>query len=160
MNNDQKAQLESIVSCVIALAASMNGTEYQKNSQDLRETIREDLMEMLDCSFEPDLASWPYVKDRYFYDVYLSMRAEEGTLTMTDETRTGLSIANFTDAAEYHKHQLRVSEKRKEEYAGAVKTCNTCGLTKPASKFKKRGGATCNSCNAKKYRDRKAQNAA
>lgn len=158
MTHQQKAQLESLISSTITLAAQITGGEFNSTDQDVREQCREMLLSFID-EFEVDETSWNYVKDRYFYDVYLQMRADAGTLTHTDETRTGLNAANFSDTAEYHRHHLRIAEARKENDSGATKTCTSCGQTKPISKFKRKGGATCSACQGKAYRAKKATEA-
>ena len=155
--HQQKALLESIVSSIIKLAIA-NGADISALDQSVRESIREDILSMA-ADIKPDPENWVYVKSKMLYDVYLQMRTEAGTLTRADETRAGLVSAQFSDPAEYHKHCVRVAEARKEADAGAVKTCSACGLTKPVSKFKRKGGAVCSACQGKQYRERKQNEA-
>lgn len=157
LENQQKAQIRSIVSSIIAAANSINGAEMSVADQDLREQVEDKLMDLID-SLEKDLTSWPYVKEKYFYDVYLQMRKDTGSLTKTDEIRPGLSSVNFTESAEWHRHQLRIAEHKTTSTAGEVKECSICHLTLPKSKFRKTG-SVCNSCRGKQYRERKAEEA-
>lgn len=159
LTHQQKAQLESLISSAITLAAQITGGEFNSTDQDVREQFRETLLDWME-SFETDETSWSHVKDRYFYDVYLQMRTEAGTLTRTDETRSGLNTTQFSDNAEYHRHCIRVAEARKEKDGGATKICSSCGQTKPISRFKRKGGAVCNACQGKAYRAKKAAEAA
>lgn len=158
MNNQQRAQLKSVVSSVIALANSINGTEHPITDWELRSMVEGEVLALLDL-VHPDPTSWPYVKDRFFYDIYLAVRAEAGTLTLLDETRGGLNAANFTDTMEWHRHSLRVAERKLDENTNKTKTCSSCGEDKSITKFKHRGGAVCNACRARKARERRRNEA-
>lgn len=102
---------------------------------------------------QPDLTGWAHYKGKMFYDIYLLMREEEGTITEADRTRRGLKAHEFADSVAYHEHCIRVS--KHEPNDGPPKVCSSCGQEKPANKFKKRGGAKCNACRSKEYRERK-----
>jgi len=158
MNSQQKAQLESLVSSAIALANSVNGTEHPTTNMELREIAKTEILAMLDL-IQPDPTCWPYVKHKFFYDIYLLARADAGTLTTMDEIRPGLSQANFSDVMEWHRHSVRVAQWKLAESSNETKTCTTCGEEKPITKFRHRGGATCNACRAKKARERRRNEA-
>lgn len=158
MNNQQKAQLASLVSSLISLANSVNGTDHPTTSLELREIAKTEILAALDL-IQPDPTSWPFVKDKFFYDVYLLARADAGTLTLLDETRPGLNSSNFSDPMEWHRHSIRVAQHKDSESSGVTKTCSACGQDKSITKFKHRGGAICNACRAKKARERRRNEA-
>lgn len=149
--NKEAALRESLISTMIAYKRIQLG-EFDTGG-DIRATIGEKLDELAD-ELVADETSWPYVKDRYLYDVYLQMREEEGTITEYDKVRPGLTMGLFSTSAEYHKHCVRVGDSRETHKHTGSKTCNECGCTKPAHKFPHRGGAICFACRSKKYRER------
>jgi hypothetical protein len=154
MDAATKAQWESAISTLIALANRTNETQIDKMDPDARYRMKEHLESVIEA-YEPDFESWPFVKDRYLYDIYLQSRADAGTLTAHDEIRAGLKIAQFSDPLAYHEHQRRISEHNVAEDDGRTKVCSRCGRERPLSKFRFRGGAKCNSCRAKEVRERK-----
>lgn len=158
MNKQQRAQLESMVSSAIALANSVNGTDHPTTNMELREIAKTEILAMLDL-IQPDPTSWPFVKDKFFYDVYLLARADAGTLTELDQTRPGLNSSNFSEPLEWHRHSIRVAQNKEIQAAGDTKTCSVCGQEKSASKFRHQGGAVCHACRAKKARERKKEEA-
>lgn len=147
-----KAQLESAVSTLISYMRAAHGVEVDVDGRD---SIRQQLMRVAE-DYNPDTTSWPYVKHKYLYDVYLQARQEEGSLTDSDMTRAGLTKANFTEEGAYFEHMARVSAARRSGDA-ELKKCNTCGFMKPLTSFKRKGGAKCNSCRSRGYRNRKAK---
>jgi hypothetical protein len=158
MNATQKAQLKSLVSSTIALANAINETEHATSDPDLRALVEAEILAMLDL-IQPDPTSWPFVKDKFFYDIYLLARADAGTLTEADETRSGLSQSNFSDLMEWHRHSVRVSQKKVNESVNKTKVCTVCGEEKSATKFQQRGGGVCGACRAKKARERRKEEA-
>lgn len=150
--SQNKAQLESALSLLISyIKAKRPDVEVDA---DARITLRRQLEEIV-ADHNPDLTSWPYVRKDFFYDVYLAGRREERTLTPFDLIRPGLTKALFAEEAEYYNHMMRISAARHSTNSD-MKECSVCRATKPVAAFKKKGGAKCNSCRSKEYRDRKA----
>ena len=152
LDDQEKAMRESLVSSIAVYMARVRNTESQKNDPDIRDEIGAKLDELVD-SINIDITSWNHVKGRMLYDVYLAMRENEGVLTELDSTRSGLVIAQFSDKEQFYEHQTRVNTHRR--IYGETKMCSICGQRKDVMKFKKKGGAVCNACRCKSYRERK-----
>ncbi len=73
----------------------------------------EDALDAILGSVTADRTCWPYVKDKFLYDVYLDWRKEEGTITEIDLVRTGITMAMFSSGDAYNQHCIRVGEARK-----------------------------------------------
>jgi len=151
-----KAMLESLISSMITYRRAITGVDLEKTDPDTREYVR---ALIVDCAnhIKTDDSCWPQVKHRFLYDVYLAMREDSRQATSFDYIRPGLMISDFSDKEEYYKHRIRISNKQKEDADGRTKICAVCGEVKPESKFKFRGGATCNSCRGKAYRKRASE---
>lgn len=146
---------KSAVSMILSLAKS-KGAPASTSNRNHREQVEHALGLLLDeLHFDPD--DWDTIEKKMFYDIYLLQRTEEGTVTKTDLTRRGMVAGQFSDSVSYHEHCIRVAEDRKTEGSDATrfKFCSYCGQEKPANKFKVRGGAKCNACRSKEYRERK-----
>lgn len=157
MNEEHK--IRSLRASIAAMLVTLKTAEDESkdNAQSYREAIEETLDEYL-YDIKPDPTAWPSLKTKLFYDVYLLQRKEEGTLTPGDLVRTGLTIGQFSDSVSYHQHCIRVSENRRADFNEAqTKVCTSCGEEKSASKFKRRGGAKCNACRSKEYRERRRE---
>jgi hypothetical protein len=154
MSDDHKIKSlrASAVSTIALLQCEIEGSS--ENLADYREIVDEKLDDLL-ALLEPDPTSWAHFKGKLFYDIYLLQRQEEGTLSQADLTRRGVKSQEFSDPVEYHKHCIRVGE-TKELRDGPPKVCTSCGEEKPANKFKFRGGAKCNACRSREYRERKS----
>jgi translation initiation factor 2 beta subunit (eIF-2beta)/eIF-5 len=162
MNDNDKhaasAQRASIISSIIAYFNAVSEGSINSGDIDERAQVGEMLDQMIN-EIEPDKTSWGKTDGTMLYDVYLQMREAEGTITDTDLVRSGLTSALFADAAEYYKHCQRISNHRaqttvEESEYGKTKVCASCGEEKPVSKFKRRGGAKCNTCRSREYRNR------
>jgi hypothetical protein len=156
--NAAAAQRASIISSIISYFNSINDSSINSGDIDERGQVAELLDQMIE-EIEPDKTSWGKTAGAMLYDVYLQMREEEGTITATDMVRAGLTSAMFADQGEYYKHCQRISNHRAQaevdEYQqGQTKVCSSCGEEKPVSKFKRRGGAKCNTCRSRDYRNR------
>ena len=149
-----KAMKESIISSLLVYANATRGTELRKSDQDVRDQISEAVDDLVG-GISVDESSWPYVRNQMLYDVYLAMREEEGTITSMDRHRSGLNVAMFSNRAEFNTHLARISEARVAGVAEEYKVCSSCEMEKPMSKFKKKGGAVCNACRCRAYRERK-----
>lgn len=147
-----KSMRASAVSMLARLKVEMDGNK--QNYAEYRLQIEAAIDEFLD-TVRVDQTSWSYFKGKMFYDIYLLQREEEGTLSELDMVRPGLKSVDFADPVEFHKHCVRVGETRQAPELGPPKVCTACGEEKPANKFKHRGGAKCNACRSREYRERK-----
>ena len=163
MEQQQKAILESVVSMFCHLHASLNKTTNDSD-QEKRAFFRSEAVRLLE-EYEADPRSWGSLKEVMPYDDYLLGRKVDGTLTAFDLVRPALKKADFSSEFAYYEHRIRVStesQKTGNTYSasGQEKTCSVCGETKPANKFRHRGGAVCHACRGKLYRERSAMKTA
>ena len=142
----------SAVGMLAALKAAIEGKP--EAVAEYRECFADNMDDILDLA-RSDPSGWANYKGKMFYDIYLLMREEEGTITEADRTRRGLKASQFADTKAYHEHCIRVSSLGPND--GPPKVCVACGKEKPANKFKFRGGAKCNACRSKEYRERKRE---
>ncbi len=156
MNNEHKAKSlrPSVISMIIALKKALDGDDSVDDSYDTRNFVDDKLTGLL-AEIQPDPTGWPCMKNKMFYDVYLLQRQEEGTITPFDLVRTGLTIGQFSDNMAFHQHCIRMGDERKNSGKALTKCCPYCGEEKSIDKFRRRGGAKCNACQAKEYRERK-----
>lgn len=158
METQEKAVLESIVSMVLALHATLNKTTVDKGDKEKRSHFRDRIVTML-SDYRPDPHGWEAMKHVLPYDDYLVGRKVDGSLTSFDLVRPGLAKNQFSSEYAYYEHMHRVTGEKKGTETGeptALKRCSKCNEEKPATKFKHRGGAVCNSCRGKIYRSNKA----
>lgn len=156
MSSEHKAKSlrPSVISMIIALKKALDGDDSVDESYDTRNLVDGKLDELLG-EIQPDPTGWASLKTKLFYDVYLLQRQEEGTMTPFDLVRTGLTIGQFSDNVAFHQHCVRVGEERKNTGEALTKRCPYCGEEKSIDKFRRRGGAKCNACQAKEYRERR-----
>ncbi len=147
-----KSMRASVVSTIARLRAEMD--DNPENLEEYKGQAAEAIDEFLE-KLKPDPTGWSHFKGKMFYDIYLLQREEEGTTTDRDLTRPGLKSTDFADSQEFYKHCVRVGETRQRYEHSESKVCTACGEEKPANKFKFRGGAKCNACRSKEYRERK-----
>lgn len=152
--NSLLAQKQSIISSIISYINAATESSIDKGDEDIRHRIG-DIVNDIALNLRTDDGSWPFVSDKFLYDVYIEYRREEGTLTDYDLYRPGLKEAQFSSHVEYLKHARRVSNHVSAFGEVGSKTCTKCGKEKPRTSFRKNGGAVCNSCYCRKYRERK-----
>jgi hypothetical protein len=159
MNDIQQFQKMALLRSAVSMAKQYAFRQY---GHVMSATTIDELREIIDklAARPNDPTDWEEVKHEHFYDDYLDMREKTGTLHPHDLVRPGLVRSNFISEVEYHKHAMRVAESRAKEEASqnsrlGFKFCNGCEQDKPIAAFKKRGGAICNACRCKAYRQRK-----
>lgn len=156
MDEKQLATMKrSIVSSTITYYNALTGETLSTADPDVRAEFAS-LLDMALDGVEVDQTCWSRVKEGLFYDNYLAKRTEEGTITDIDLIRPGLVSGQFSDSVAFSEHNLRMAVARQTTgpLQEGTKTCSACGEEKPASKFRRRGGAKCNSCRSKEYRER------
>lgn len=155
-----KATLQALVSYGIAFFNMTQDVKLDKASPDDRRIIETAIKGAID-SLVIDKDSWPYVKGRFLYDIYLDWRESEKTLTEYDLIRPGLTIGMFSDAGAYQEHCVRVGESRGKKQPDTAKSitkvCSECGQEKSVSKFRRNGGSKCNACQCAAFRKRRSE---
>jgi hypothetical protein len=150
LDNNQKAQIESLISSTINVTNSIKGTAFSKFDEDVRVRIRKLIYDMIDEVHNDD-SDWANVSHNMYYDVYLEMREEEELATDYDRHRPGLIASQFSSDVKFKEHLDRIVE-YKNSHGGKPKMCTSCGNVKSATKFKRGGGSVCNACRCKNYR--------
>lgn len=156
-NPQVNSNLSAAISHLMVAYSLLRGEPDLRNNAQLRRNTERDIHDLIE-KMQPDYNDWPYVRDQFeFYDQYLGTRREAGEITDFDLIRPGMLKVNFSSEVEYWEHMRRHSDHQKNLASGdgaAMKTCGKCGLTKPKYNFRATG-ATCNSCRARAYRQRK-----
>jgi hypothetical protein len=154
-NTQVYSLLRSTVAMLDACREKFRGERFTASRKDEIEHI---LFSFVNENNDP--TEWEYVSHEYLYDDYLEVRKATNQLTAFDLIRPELNRSQFRNEREYYAHCLRVADRRasipSNEASFGLKFCNGCELELPLSRFKKRGGAKCNTCRSKEYRARVA----
>ena len=152
-----KAQQESLVTSLISFYNKANESGLDPRDPEIRNKALVAIDEALKSLSEDDVSlKWSEACESMDYDVYLSIKKDDGSLTEYDLIRPGLQASQFCDPYEHSRHMARVENSRKS--VPDMKQCRECGTVKLISRFAKAGGAVCNSCRMKAYRERKSGN--